>query len=165
MSNKHKNNSNSNSNNNNNNNKTTNCQYCNTNPRSGESFAANPELLHLKLPVRVHVTGGVAFSTCAVRNITSIAHIVSQYAAKHTAPARNHSESCNAQMRGGKAACSSVCGCNMFYNRILVHTRPNKKKGGRDPPSKHGSLRQPCPTSHICPRTTPFLEHLTRVLS
>ena len=140
-------------------------QYCNPNPRSGESFAAIPKHLHHKLPLRMHVTSGVVFSTFPVREIASIARIIAQYAAKHTAPARNHRESCNAQWGGGKTACSSVCDCNFFYNCILVHTLHNKKKGGRDPPSKHGSLRQPCPTSHMYPRTTPFLEHLTRVLS
>ena len=56
-------------------------------------------------------------------------------------------------------------GCNIFYNRILVHTRPNNKKvEGTHPPSM-----APCvnlsPTSHMYPRTTPFFEHLTRVLS
>ena len=109
--------------------------------------------------------GLVVVWICPAGALASIAGIMAQYAAKRLAPALRYPKSCNARGGGGEAACSSDCGGNIFYNRILVHTRPNNKKvEGTHPPSM-----APCvnlsPTSHMYPRTTPFLEHLTRVLS
>ena len=143
-------------------------KFRNRNPRHGESLVAVPPQLHLKLPCRMHCTDLMVFSTFPAGEVASPTRIIVQYAAEHLAPARRYRKSCNAGGGGGgkrRASCNSVCGCNIFYNRILVHTRPNKKKvEGTHPPSLAPCVDL-CSTSHMYPRTTPFLEHLTRAPS
>ena len=104
-------------------------QYYNPNPHSGESFAAMPpKHLHLRLPIRMHVTGGVVFSTFPVREIASIARIMAQYAAKHTAPARNHRNTAMRREEGGKRRAAQSAAVIFFTTAFWFTHDPTKKR-------------------------------------